>query len=196
MIRNMARAIGIEGGALLPLLMSLAILATGFYIGHVSMDGVAADDPLDAVSVTDDAAFLALLWRFLIRNVGAALLYYSGVLTGGVSTLLAWGITSLYIGATFASASTNVGFSAAFASVMWYAPLEIFGLTLAATAGLYPISVVFRSAHGRGEAGQGAASSYLTTYLRATRVSIRVLLIAVAIIVAAAVLEAAIISLR
>lgn len=195
MARNMARVVGVPG-ALPPLLVSLAILATGFYVGYSSM-GSASADPLDAVRGAEDPSFLVLLSFFVTRNVGAALLYYSGVLTGGFSTLLGWAITALYIGATFAAATTNVGFSAASRSIMWYAPLEVFGLVLAATAGLYPISVVLRLAYGRAAAmGERRDTGYLATYLRAARGSIRVLLIAVAIIIAAAVLEAAIITLR
>ncbi|MDG4832689.1 stage II sporulation protein M [Solwaraspora sp. WMMD1047] len=193
MERSMAR--GVAGQATLtPFLASLAILAAGIYVGHASMDAVPASGA-GAEDAGTDSSFLALLSFFLLRNLGAALLFFSGVLTGGVSTLLSWGITALYIGATFTAAAANVGFSAAFASIVWYAPLEILGLVLAATAGLYPISAVLRSTYGRADSGDQSVG-YLTTYLRAIRVSVRVLAVAVVIIVAAAVIEATTISLR
>ncbi|MFE0581568.1 hypothetical protein [Streptomyces sp. NPDC058874] len=69
-----------------------------------------------------DTAFADSFGPIVLRNVGAAMLMFSGVLTAG-STVVALGLMAAYIGATFGSAAHAVGFQEALGSIVLYAPL-------------------------------------------------------------------------
>ena len=138
----------------------------------------------------EGAWFAGGLGQILLRNVGAALVLYSGVVTLGLTTLIAGGILALYVGATVSLGVHSVGVAQLLADVIWYAPLEFGGLVLAATAGLQPTSGAVRQVL----LDKGRIS--LTSLYRDVAASLRTVALALALITVAAVIESTLISLR
>jgi uncharacterized membrane protein SpoIIM required for sporulation len=167
------------------------VILAGFVTGLVSTAGVGS-----AHSAAPPAAglpqALTLAWTIVVRNVGVALLLFSGVVTGGLSTLIGAGVVSLYVGATLGAASTNVGFGAALVSIAPYALLEFAALLLAAVSGALPVASVVVGAPSAGTVGRGLISRYT----RALPPALLLLGLAVAGLVVAAAVETATITYR
>jgi uncharacterized membrane protein SpoIIM required for sporulation len=127
--------------------------------------------------------------QILARNIGAALVLYSGVVTLGLTTLIGSGILALYIGATLSLGLNSVGGAALFADVIWYVPFEFLGLAMAATAGFQPAA---------GLAGRLVKNEPVTmaSFIDSIARSLGTLLIAVALIVLGAAVEAVLIQLK
>lgn len=128
--------------------------------------------------------------QILVRNAGAALVLYSGVLTLGLTTLVAAGILALYVGATVSLGVHSVGVVQLLADVVWYVPLELGGLVLAATAGLQPAAGAARLVLFE----KGRVS--LTSLHRDLAASLSTLALGMTLIAVAAVIESILISLR
>src|SRR4029453_8034716 len=114
-------------------LAMVAIAAFGY--GAVDVSG-----GQEAKEAGDSPLFAPEFLHILARNVGAALVLYSGVVTLGLTTLIGSGILALYVGATVSLGVHSVGGTALIADVIWYVPFEFLGLILAATAGFQPVA--------------------------------------------------------
>ncbi|MER6769415.1 stage II sporulation protein M [Streptomyces bacillaris] len=174
--------------------VSLAALCTGIVLGYTSMDPADADGGwADPDGRTATGSFVGSFGAILLRNTGAAMLLFSGVLTAGFSTVVALGLMAAYIGATFGAAAHTVGFQEALGSIVLYAPIEFLGLLFAATAGMLP--VVTGVAHAlRGGAEDGG--SPLRAYAGSIALSLRTLGVAAVVILIAALVEAVVITAR
>ncbi|MFE7315784.1 stage II sporulation protein M [Streptomyces sp. NPDC057555] len=173
--------------------VSLAALCAGIALGYASMSSFSSGGSLvEGAQKNSETAFLGSFVAILVRNTGAALLLFSGVITAGFSTVIALGLMAAYIGATFGAAAGMVGFQEALTSIALYAPLEFLGLLLAASAGLLPLVA------GAGSALGGAAhgESPLRSYVDALGPSLKAFGGAVAVILVAAVVESLVITSR
>ncbi|MFE2527579.1 stage II sporulation protein M [Streptomyces sp. NPDC059382] len=172
----------------------MAALCTGIVLGYTSMDPAGGSGAwVGADGQEADTSFADSFGPILLRNVGAAMLMFSGVLTAGFSTVVALGLMAAYIGATFGSASHTVGFQEALGSIVFYAPLEFLGLLFAATAGMLPmVAGVANALRGSTEDGR----SPLRVYAESLALSLKTLGIAVAVILVAALVESAVIAAR
>lgn len=137
-----------------------------------------------------DLLLLRELDQILLRNVGAATVLYSGVVTFGFSSVIAASILSLYLGATMSLGIHSIGLAQLAADVVWYVPLEFGGLLLATTAGLQPVSGAIKLIALKGEkvtlhSVQGDLARSLSTFA-----------VALVLIVAGAVIEGLLIQFR
>jgi uncharacterized membrane protein SpoIIM required for sporulation len=176
---------------LVTFLVSLAIFVAGAVVGYASIGPIWAADSLGPAT-PDPARIGPPMWVIVVRNTGALMLLYSGVLTLGVTSLLAMVMVSGYIGATMAVAVWNQGLGRLFAETGMYAPIEFAGLVLAAGAGLYP-TVVLASATFADRDGRATP---VARYLDAVRTSLKILACGFVLIVVAAAIEALVLALR
>ena len=105
-------------------------------VGYTAMDRSWAPSAMETDLV--GGGELGLL-AIIVTNVGAALLLFAGVATGGLATLAGATWTSGYVGATLAVAVENVGGQALLQNVWLYLPLELAALVVAAAAGIHPV---------------------------------------------------------
>ncbi len=131
-----------------------------------------------------------LLIAILLRNGAVALGLFTGVVTGGLGSLLGIVLIGLLVGASTAAAATEVGLAATIGSVAGYAIVELAGFVLAATAGLLPAARVVAS--GAGAQPRGVVARY-TKGMPAALVA---LVAALVLIVIGAVVETVIITAR
>ena len=156
----------------------------------------AAYAALDVSWIADNAAFEESslfsggFLQILMRNAGAALVLYSGVVTLGLTTLVAGGILALYVGATVSLGVHSIGVAQLASDVALYVPLEFGGLVLAATAGLQPACGAVRLVLIDRD------KISLASLHRDFADSLRTLALALALILVAAAIEATLISLR
>jgi len=189
--RRWRRVVGREAGPVAAATaVAAVIMVSGFLVGFLSTHRMGSDFG-PAPSSRDDAA-AALALSILARNLGIVLLLFSGVVTAGVSTVMGFGLVSIYIGATFGAAAANVGAAAALGSIVTYAPVEFAAFLIAAAAGLLPIASVGSGALPGGDRGPGG----LQAYLRPLPVALRLLGTAAALLILAALLETATIIVR
>ncbi|MGW8954718.1 stage II sporulation protein M [Streptomyces sp. NPDC055709] len=174
--------------------VSLAALCTGIVLGYTSMDPAGGGSAWAAPGASSaEASFWGSFGPIVLRNTGAAMLMFSGVLTGGFSTVVALGLMAAYIGATFGAAAHTAGFQQALGSIVLYAPLEFLGLLFAATAGLLPVVAGVASAlHWGAEDGR----SPLRAYVESLALSFKCLGLAIAVILIAALVESTVIAAR
>lgn len=159
---------------------ALATSVGAAIVGYVSVRGI---DPGAADTAPEAMSF----WAIIGKNLGAALLLYSGVCTVGVSTGIAAVLLGGFVGATWSAAVTAVGAATAGGSILWYAPLEMAGLVLAATAGMLPaVALMMRPSSARA----------VQSYTDALPASLRLLALAAAVLVVAALIEALVIGAR
>lgn len=133
MLAGMARVLGGIPKGLLP--------STGLIMAAIAVFGYAAVDVSwvrDSQGTGSSPLYDTDFTQILARNLGAALVLYSGVVTLGRTTVIGSGILALYIGATVSLGLNSVGGATLFADVIWYVPFEFLGLVMAATAGLQP----------------------------------------------------------
>ncbi|MFI6810236.1 stage II sporulation protein M [Streptomyces luteogriseus] len=174
--------------------VSLAALCTGIALGFTSMDQGGGDGVWAGPDAQPAAAsFTDSFGPIVLRNTGAAMLLFSGVLTAGFSTVVALGLMAAYIGATFGAAARTAGFQEALGSVVLYAPIEFLGLLFAATAGMLPVVVGVANAL-RGSVDDGR--SPLRAYAESVALSLKTLGVAVAVILLAALVESVVIAAR
>jgi uncharacterized membrane protein SpoIIM required for sporulation len=162
------------------LAVALATTVGGVVIGFLSIRGASQGELIAGPSHMS-------FWAIIGRNLSTALLLYSGVCTAGVTTLLAGVLLGGYVGATFGAAVTAVGLARAAGSILWYAPLEMVGLLLAAVAGLTPVVTMLVRRPG---------SPRFRTYTDSLAASLRLGALAAAVLVVAAILEAILIGYR
>jgi uncharacterized membrane protein SpoIIM required for sporulation len=115
------------------LLLSCVGVAVG-YGSFVPDGGAATDDPF-----TLDSTGLALFAEIASRNVGAALLLFSGVATVGATTVLGLVFVAAWVGAGFHAVHDETGLLNVDPLVLAYLPLEFVGLLVAGVAGLLPL---------------------------------------------------------
>ncbi|MFH8404052.1 stage II sporulation protein M [Streptomyces sp. NPDC018019] len=170
--------------------VSLAALCTGIALGYTSMGQAGGNGAWAGPEGQGGAvSFTAIL----VRNTGAAVLLFSGVLTAGASTVVALGLMASYIGATFGAAARTAGVHEALGSIVLYAPVEFFGLLLAATAGLLPMTAgVANALRSSTEDGR----SPVRAYVESVGLSLRTLVVAVVVIFIAALVESVVIFAR
>lgn len=182
-----AKTAGVLGGIPKGLLPS-----TGLVMVVIAVVGFATIDVSwisDARNMGGSPLYSTDFLHILGRNLGAAMVLYSGVVTLGLTTLVSSGVLALYVGATVALGLHSVGGQALFADVMWYVPFEFLGLVLAATAGLQPAA---------GLAGRLIARQpvTVTSFVRDISRSLGTLLLAVILIVLGAAIEGLVIQLK
>lgn len=157
-----------------------AVFAAGLLVGWWSvLEAPAAPPgtPADAPGWT--------LGTILARNLGAAALLYSGVLTCGLSTAVSLAVLSAYVGATAKVGVLNVGAGAVLGSAGWYAGPEFLGCLVAAAAGLHPAATALRAR---------SSGAPVRRYLAALPVSLGLFAAAVVLLLVAAGVEAALIA--
>ncbi|MDQ0210556.1 MULTISPECIES: hypothetical protein [Arthrobacter] len=169
---------------LVAMMLSLALMLAGFTIGFQT-DMAAQSESPQPMSPEAGLTWLSALGRILAANVPALCLLFSGVITGGVSTLIAWPLTAIYIGSTMRLGRTHMGIGEVVASIWIYAPIEFLGLLLGAGAGLIPVAAAIRSALSASE-----AAGPLRQYLAMFPLALKIFGIASVLVLAAALLEA------
>ncbi|UVJ40128.1 hypothetical protein [Arthrobacter sp. CJ23] len=127
--------------------------------------------------------------QILVRNLGAALVLYSGVVTLGLTTLVGCGVLALYIGATMSLGMHSTGGSNLVNDVIWYVPFEFLGLVMAATAGFQPVV-------GLGSRLLNDTPVTVASFVDDVARSLGTLLLAVALIASGAAIEAILIHLK
>lgn len=185
MLAKAARVLGGIPGWLLP--------STGLVMAAIAVFGYSAVDLSwirDARDMGGSPLYSKEFLQILGRNIGAALVLYSGVATLGLTTLLGAGILALYVGATVSLGVHSVGTADLVADVIWYVPFEFFGLVMAATAGFQPAAGLARRLLTKNE--PPTLRSFIDDMAR----SLGTLLIAIVLIVLGAVIEAVVIQLR
>ncbi|MEU6708128.1 stage II sporulation protein M [Streptomyces wuyuanensis] len=174
--------------------VSLAALCTGIVLGYTSMDPAGPDGTWEGPEAhAEEVSFLGSFGPIVIRNTGAAMLMFSGVLTGGFSTIVALGLMAAYIGATFGAAAHTAGIQQSLGSIVLYAPLEFLGLLIAATAGILPVVVAVASTLNYAE---NESRSPLRAYAGSLSLSLKSLGVAIAVILLAALVESVVIAAR
>ncbi|UBH25112.1 hypothetical protein KW076_02660 [Micrococcus porci] len=121
--------------ALAAVLAALLALA-GAAVGHSAAGSLPAG--LLGGPHTSDADWT--LTGILGRNLGAALLVFGGVVTGGALTAVTLPLVGVWVGATLRLALDAAGWEGAVGATVLYAPLEFAGVLLAAVAGLVPLA--------------------------------------------------------
>lgn len=184
MLPGMARVLGSIPKGLLS--------STGLIMAAIAVFGYVAVDVswvLDAKGPGSSPLYGTDFFQILARNIGAALVLYSGVVTLGLTTIIGAGILALYVGATLSLGLNSVGGATLFADVIWYVPFEFFGLVLATTAGLQPAA---------GLAGRLMKNKPVSvgSFVDSIARSLGSLLIAVALIVIGAAIESVLIHLK
>lgn len=184
MLPGMARVLGSIPKGLLS--------STGLIMAAIAVFGYVAVDVSwvrDAKGPGSSPLYGTDFLQILARNIGAALVLYSGVVTLGLTTVIGAGILALYVGATLSLGLNSVGGATLFADVIWYVPFEFFGLVLATTAGLQPAAGLADRLMKNKPVSVG---SFVDSIAR----SLGSLLIAVALIVIGAAIESVLIHLK
>lgn len=119
--------------------LSLALMLAGFVAGFQT-NLAAGAEPLQVLPAGRSHTWLSALGQILLVNVPALCLVFSGVVTGGLTTLIAWPLTAVYIGVTMRIGQVQLGVAEVVSSIWIYAPVEFLALLLAAGAGLMPIT--------------------------------------------------------
>jgi uncharacterized membrane protein SpoIIM required for sporulation len=124
--------------------LSLALMLAGFVAGFQT-NLAAGAEPLQVLPAGRSHTWLSAPGQILLVNVPALCLVFSGVITGALTTLIAWPLTVVYIGATMRIGQEQLGVPEVVSSIWLYAPVEFLALLLAAGAGLMPIAAAVRS---------------------------------------------------
>lgn len=172
---------------LIAMTLSLALMLGGFLTGfQTNLSPGALNLPTAGAA---DTSWWSVWGRILVVNLPALCLAFSGVVTGGMSTLIAWPLTSIYIGATMRTASTELGLGEVIGTIWVYAPGEFAALLIAAAAGLMPAAAAARAAlFERGEL------SPVQQYIRAVPRALKTFFVAAAVLVVAALIESIVIT--
>lgn len=170
--------------------LSLALMLAGFITGFQT--NLAAPSEPHLGEPTDLAhTWLSALGRILVTNMPALCLVFSGVITGGISTLIAWPLTAVYIGSTMRIGQDQMGMGEVMSSIWIYAPAEFVALLLAAGAGLMPVTAGIRSALSLSEPG-----TPLRHYLGVFPLALKIFGLASALLLVAALIEATVLAAK
>lgn len=172
---------------LIVMTLSLALMLGGFITGFQT-NLSAGTTPAPAPDGTA-APWWSVLGRILLVNLPALCLAFSGVITGGISTLIAWPLTSIYIGSTMRTASAQLGPAEVLGTIWVYAPVEFAALLIAAGAGLMPAAAAVRAALSE-KRSISPAQHYLTVF----PLALKTFSLAAAILVLAALIETAVVA--
>lgn len=175
---------------LIAMMLSLALMLAGFIIGFQA-DLAAQSEPHRPAPTEAGLTWLSVLARILVTNIPALCLMFSGVITGGISTLIAWPLTAIYIGSTMRIGETRLGIGDVVASIWIYAPLEFLALLLGAGAGLMPLTAAVRSALSVSEHARP-----LQQYLQTFPLALKIFGISSVLLLAAALLEATVLATK
>lgn len=162
---------------------ALAVAGAGFWIGFTALAGVSSAWTSPQALGTPTATLLMIL----AHNVPTVLLLYSGVVTGGISTVVAELLLAAYVGATMAAAIANVGSVSVLGSIGGYAPVEFLAFVVAAVAGYLPAAAWVARPVG---------SRRIAAYASGLRGSLLGLAAALCTILAAGLLETVVITSR
>lgn len=127
--------------------------------------------------------------EILMQNTGAALLLFSGVITGGSTTVLSLLGVSAFVGATVDVATHHAGWAGVVGSTWTYVFIEFAGIVLAGAAGLHPLTAAVLSR--RTDTG-----GPWSRYLKAIPGSLWLLAAGASLIVIGAVIESVVIANR
>jgi uncharacterized membrane protein SpoIIM required for sporulation len=170
--------------------LSLALMLAGFITGFQT--NLAAQSELHLGEPTDlGHTWLSALGKILFVNVPALCLVFSGVITGGLTTLIAWPLTAVYIGATMRIGQVQLGVAEVVSSIWIYAPVEFLALLLAAGAGLMPITAAIRSTLVNNE-----PITPLNQYVQVIPFALKTFGVASILLAVAAVLEATVLAFK
>lgn len=181
-VRNSGRQL-----VLIAMTLSLALMLGGFVTGfqtHLPPGAQAL-----STAGTESSPWWSVWGRILIVNMPALCLAFSGVVTAGISTFIAWPLTSIYIGATMRTASTELGLGEVIGTIWVYAPGEFAALLIAAGAGLMPGVAAARAALFN----QGNLTP-VQQYARAVPVALKTFGIAAGVLVVSALIESIVIT--
>lgn len=170
--------------------LSLALMLAGFVAGFQANLAVGAE-PLPVLPAGRSHTWLSAVGQILLVNVPALCLVFSGVITGGLTTLIAWPLTAVYIGATMRIGQVQLGVAEVVSSIWIYAPVEFLALLLAAGAGLMPITAAVRSTLVNNE-----PITPLNQYVRVFPFALKTFGVASILLAAAAVLEATVLAFK
>lgn len=163
------------------LLLSTCLLMTTVAVfGFNSLDTTWIND---AKASGESSLFSTDLIQILLRNVGAALVLYSGIVTFGLTTLIGAGVLSLYLGATVSLGLHSVGATGLISDVVWYVPFEFAGLAIAATAGIQPAAGLIS------RFGKPSETTIFRSFTRDVIGSLNTLMVALSLIVIGAAIE-------
>lgn len=183
----------VEKGLWVPFATSVATFLLGLSIGFFSLPSVVDQAFLNSQQgLSGGSGQYPDFLEIFTRNMGAGLLLFSGVLTGGLSTLIGLTLIAAYVGATLSVAANGVGFMEAAGSIIFYAPLEFAGLLIIATAGFWPGQRAMREIFSPTLVKAGV----FATYIGSLKDSMKVLFAGSAVLFLAAIVESAIIALR
>lgn len=170
---------------LIAMTLSLALMLGGFFTGfQTNLPSGALNPPTGGSS-----PWWSVWGRILMVNLPALCLAFSGVVTFGISTLIAWPLTAIYIGATMRTAATELGLSDVIGTIWVYAPGEFTALLIAAGAGLMPAAAAARAAlFGKGNL------TPMQQYTRAIPKALKTFTVAAAVLVVAALIESIVIT--
>jgi len=167
-------------GAFLVCLVTLLGGSMMVVVGYVAMGSFSVPIPTTAGlerSGTD-------LFHIVMRNMGVAAMLFSGVVTAGLTTLLAGSVLGLYTGAMLRTAVNSAGVCDTMAGLLPHFPVEYAAFLLAAVAGLSPVSRTVMAYHAGDQRG-----SLPMTYLTAADTAMRCGALAMVLLVVAAGLE-------
>jgi hypothetical protein len=125
-------------GSRLELTLAAILLLGTTAIGLVY--GVAARPSAQSLAGGHESALGTLVW-ILQRNIPAALLLFSGVVTFGLTALAGGAGIGLFLGHSMALSIVTFGPAYVLTHTVLYTPVELYGFVLAFAAGLTPISL-------------------------------------------------------
>lgn len=171
---------------LIAMALSLALMLGGFVTGFQTNLPAGALQPAGA---GEASPWWSVFGRILLANGPALCLAFSGVVTGGISTLIAWPLTAVYIGATMRTASSKLGLGEVLGTIWVYAPVEFAALLIAAGAGLMPAAAAARAALSDKD-----DHNALQQYTRTIPAALKIFTLAAAVLLAADAIETAVIT--
>ncbi|PYI66892.1 hypothetical protein CVV68_12415 [Arthrobacter livingstonensis] len=166
--------------------LSLVLMVGGIAIGFQT--DLASAIVLDRNGIAQES-WGAVFLGVIISNGPALCLVYGGVLSGGLLTLIAWPIISIYIGSTMRTGINIMGVEGVAGAIWAYAPVEFVALALAAAAGMMPVAAAVWAS-----LSTGGSNRPLRAYLNEFPHTLRFFGIAVVTLLAAAAIEAFVIT--
>lgn len=163
--------------------LALLLAGAGVAVGTGSFAAEAVDPTGPRFALEGRGSALAA--EIAGRNLGAALLLFSGVVTLGTTAAVGTVFVAAWVGAGVRAMSLETGLRHLDPLVLTYLPLELGGLLLAAVAGLLPLAAVGRRVLADGPAASVAAPVVPT--------ALRLLALGVLLVLAGAVAETAVI---
>lgn len=169
------------------LVLSLALLCAGLAVGFQTSFGAGPVKGSNGGGASWWDAFVGVV----AVNAPALALLYSGALTVGTVTLIAWPILAIYIGATLRASMNLIGAEKVFSTIWVYAPLEFIAMSIGASAGLMPLlSALWTAFFPQSE------ERPLRAYLGEIPRTLRMIAIALGLMLLAAAIEASVIVLN